>query len=283
MNEILARITAEALAAVHGGPPVAMAGVIVAPPGTNPPVGARMLVRADGSRLGGLGGGALEEAVAAACAEAIPRHTSQTVSFTADGAPVTDRHHSAPVEVLIEVVESPAKLVICGGGHIARSLSRIAAEAGFSVTVIDDRPEFANRDRFPEADAVICDDFEDALHVLPSDSNTYFVMVTRGHKQDEASLRTVLPKAWAYAGMIGSKRRTSAVLLHMEEEGFAKDVLDRVHTPIGIDIGAETPEEIAVSIVAELIMVRRGGSGRQKYFRRGGTHAPPAAAGLEPA
>jgi xanthine dehydrogenase accessory factor len=228
-----------------------------------------MLVRPDGSCLGSLGGGRLEEAVAEACVAGISRHAIETLRFAGDGSPVSDRHTEAVYEVMIEVVEAPATLVIVGGGHIGRSLSRIAAEAGFSVTVIDDRPEYADPERFPEADRVICDDFEDTLTALHSDTNTYYVLVTRGHKQDELSLRTVLTKPWAYLGMIGSKRRTGAVLLHLEEDGYARDLLDRVHTPIGLDIGAETPEEIAVSIVAELIMVRRGGTGQQMYYRRG--------------
>jgi xanthine dehydrogenase accessory factor len=278
MSDILARIAEEVLTAIAGGRPVVTANVISAPADGETVVGDKMLVRPDGSRLGSLGGGRIEDAVAEACVNGISRHAIETLRFAPDGSPVRDRRIDSAYEVMIEVVESPARLVIVGGGHIGRSLCRIAAEAGFSVTVIDDRPEYANQERFPEADHVICDDFEDTLTALPSDTNTYYVMVTRGHKQDEISLRTVLTKTWAFVGMIGSKRRTGAVLLHLEEEGFARELLDRVHTPIGLDIGAETPEEIAVSIVAELIMVRRGGTGRQMYHRRGRPEAalPPA-------
>jgi xanthine dehydrogenase accessory factor len=245
------------------------ANVIAAPPAGQAAVGDKMLVRPDGSRLGALGGGRLEAEVVEACVAGTSRHAVETVRFDSEGARIDDRRTEAAYEIMIEVVEAPATLVIVGGGHIGRSLCRIAAEVGFSVTVIDDRPEYANQERFPEADRVICDDFEDTLVALPSDSNTYFVLVTRGHKQDEISLRTVLTKPWAYLGMIGSKRRTGAVLLHLEEDGYPSHLLDRVHTPIGLDIGAETPEEISVSIVAELIMVRRGGTGRQMYYRRG--------------
>jgi xanthine dehydrogenase accessory factor len=277
MSEVMARIAEEVLAALAGGRPVVTAGVITAPPGGRARVGARLLVRPDGSRLGSLDGGPLEEAVAAACLAALPRHAVETLRFTAGGERVDDRHAAAAYEVLIEVVEAPARLVIVGGGHIGRALCTVAALVGFTVTVIDDRPEYAHPARFPEADRVICDDFEDALEALDSDANTYYVLVTRGHKQDELSLRVVLRKpAWAYVGMIGSKRRTSAVLQHLEDDGYPRALLDRVHTPIGLDIGAETPEEIAVSIVAELIMVRRGGTGRQMYYRRGGVPAPAA-------
>jgi xanthine dehydrogenase accessory factor len=269
MSEVIASIATEVLAAMAGGRPVVTAAVIAAPLGGVAAVGDKMLVRPDGSRLGRLGGGRLEDAVAEHCLAAISRHAIETLRLDAAGTLVEGRHAEAAYEVMIEVVESPAKLVIVGGGHIARSLCTIGALAGFSVTVIDDRPEWAYPERFPEADRVVCADYEETLETLESDTNTYFVMVTRGHKQDELSLRVVLSRPWAYAGMIGSKRRTGAVLLHLEEEGFPRELLDRVNTPIGLDIGAETPEEIAVSIVAELIMVRRGGTGRQMYYRRG--------------
>jgi xanthine dehydrogenase accessory factor len=269
MSEVLARVTEEVLAALAGGPPVATATVIGGPSGGEAAVGDKLLVRPDGSRLGGLGGGVLEEAVAEHCLQAISRHAVETLRFDAGGAVVGERHAAAVYEVLVEAVEAPAKLVIVGGGHIALALCTVGALAGFSVTVIDDRPEYAHAERFPEADRVICADFEETLEALESDTSTYFVMVTRGHKQDELSLRVVLGKPWAYAGMIGSRRRTGAVLAHLAEEGYPRDLLDRVNTPIGLDIGAETPEEIAVSIVAELIMVRRGGTGRPMYYRRG--------------
>lgn len=269
MNDLMAAIAREVLAATAGGPPVVTASVIAAPAGGQTSVGDKLLLHTDGSRLGSLGGGRLEDAVADACLEAIARHRVETFRFSPAGEVVDDRHADAAYEIMVEVVEAPARLVIVGGGHIGRALCTVAALAGFSVTVVDDRPEYANAERFPEADRVICEEYEDALEALPTDTNTYFVLVTRGHKQDELSLRIVLTKPWAYAGMIGSKRRTSTVLLHLEEEGFPGERLDQVHTPIGLDIGAETPEEIAVSIVAELIMVRRGGSGRQMYYRRG--------------
>ena len=264
----MAEIARAVLAAMQGGDPVVTATLV----GGNEPgvaVGAKLLVRRDGSTLGGLGGGLLERAVIEHCLAAIPRHAIETVRFTGDGALVEDRHADAAVEVLIEVVEAPARLLIVGGGHIGRSLCKLGAEVGFSVTVIDDRPDYANRERFPEADHVLCGDFETVLADLPVDHNTYIVLVTRGHKQDELSLRCLVERPAAYLGMIGSKRRTGAVLSHLTDDGFDPAALARVHTPIGLEIGAETPEEIAVSILAELIMVRRGGSGGPMYYRPG--------------
>lgn len=265
----MAEIARAVLEAMRGGPPVVTATVVQSAAGDHIRPGDKLLVRADGGTIGSLGGGAIEAAVVAHCLAAIPRHAVEAIRLAADGEIVTDRHAAAVVEVMIEVVESPARLVIVGGGHIGRSLCTVGALCGFSVTVIDDRPDYANRERFPEADHVICADFEPALAELPVDHTTYIVLVTRGHKQDELSLRCLVERPAAYLGMIGSKRRTGAVLGHLADDGFSAEALERVRTPIGIDIGAETPEEIAVSILAEIIMVRRGGTGRSMYYRRG--------------
>jgi xanthine dehydrogenase accessory factor len=129
------------------------------------------------------------------------------------------------------------------------------------VTVIDDRPEYADPKRFPEAERVIRGRFEEVLAAYPLDATTYVVTVTRGHRHDEASLRCVIGRGAAYVGMIGSRRRAAAVLQHLREEGLDPAALAEVRTPIGLDIGAESPEEIAVSIMAEIVMHRRGGTG----------------------
>ncbi len=264
----MAEIAQGVLGAMQGGPPVVTATVVhSALPVIQP--GDKMLVRSDGTRIGGVGGGDVERSVVQHCIDAIPRHAVETIRLTASGEIVGERHTEAAVEVMVEVVEAPVRLVVVGGGHIGRSLIRMGSETGFSCTVIDDRPDYANRERFPEADHVICADFEPALAELPVDHNTYIVLVTRGHKQDETSLRCLVGRPAAYLGMIGSKRRTGAVLQHLQDDGFDLDALGRVRTPIGLDIGAETPEEIAVSILAEMIMTRRGGTGQPMYYRRG--------------
>jgi xanthine dehydrogenase accessory factor len=163
---------------------------------------------------------------------------------------------------MVEVIEAPVTLLIIGGGHIGLSLATIGAHVGFSVAVMDDREMYANAERFPMADFVKAGDFNQMIADFPIGRNTYIVMVSRGHKQDETALRAVVPRGAAYVGMIGSKRRVSTVLRHLAEEGFAIEDLERIYTPIGFDLGAETPEEIAVSIMAEIIAVRRGGDGR---------------------
>jgi xanthine dehydrogenase accessory factor len=258
------------LNAVNGGEPVVAITVIATPAGSANSAGAKMLVAANGSLTGSIGGGSLEAAAILLAQQAFADHTTSTVYLLDDGRQCRrgDSESANAAQILLEVIEAPATLLVVGAGHIGRSLSKVGAEAGFSVTVIDDRPEFASPELFPEADKVICSDFEETLQSYPISSNTYIVMVTRGHKQDELSLRVTVTSPAAYVGMIGSRRRTAAVLQHLLEDGIPKDALDRVHTPIGLDIGAETPGEIAVSIIAEAIMVRRGGNGGSMYYRR---------------
>ncbi len=150
------------------------------------------------------------------------------------------------------------RLILLGGGHIAQPLCSIAAMVGFSVTVVDDRPDFANKIRFPEADQVVCDSFSSAIKQLKIGNSDYVAVITRGHRYDEECLSAILEQRYPnYLGLLGSRRRTTALLKKMEEDGFRKEELSRIHTPIGLSIGAMTIQEIAVSIVAELIQCRR--------------------------
>ena len=265
MNDERSQIAQEVVRAARGGAPVAVATVIRGPQASRPAVGEKLLVRADRSRLGSLAGGELEEAIAAdshAALTRLPRKQVESLFYRADGARLERLEAGAnEFEVMIEVAERPATLLIVGGGHIGQSLAGIASQVGFSVAVLDDREAFANAERFPAADRVICGDFAEELRRFPIDAHTYIVLVSRGHKQDELSLREVATSEAAYVGMIGSRRRVGAVLTHLTREGLPQEALGRVHTPIGLDIGAETPEEIAVSIIAQIISVRRGGSG----------------------
>jgi xanthine dehydrogenase accessory factor len=268
---------AEVTAALEGGPPVLVATVIASPEASL--VGGKMLVRPDGSALGGLGDAALDTAVTVDASDAFRRHAVETLYFDREGKRTSrrDAGEGESYQVMIEVHERPATLLIIGGGHIGKALATVGNLCGFSVEIIDDRPEYANAERFPEADRITCGRFDEVLDGYQIDPNTYVVCVTRGHKHDETSLRLVAASAAAYVGMIGSKRRVGAVLQHLIEDGLEPDAISRVHTPIGLDIGAETPEEIAVAIMAEIIHVRRGGSGlsmREAIRRRRGV-APP--------
>jgi len=149
------------------------------------------------------------------------------------------------------------RLIVLGGGHIAKPLTEFAAKTGFSVTVVDDRLSFANKKRFPDADQVICESFEKCFGLLTFNAYTYVVLVTRGHRHDRQCLKEVVRKQVAYVGMIGSRRRVRSLKEQLLGEGYSQEVLDKVNAPIGLEIGAVTPEEIAVSILGQVISFRR--------------------------
>ena len=258
-----AEIARALLRAARDGPALASCTVLSAPDPASAAPADRMLVPLEGPPIGGIGGGELEAAVIARARGAIPRHLVATLAFSPQGALIEGRRAieaaAEVVEILVEVVEPPARLLVVGGGHVGRSIAEFGALLGMSAAVLDDREDYASPERFPFADCVICGDFAEELERFPIDANTYIVLVSRGHVVDELSLRRVADRGAAYVGMIGSKRRTRTVLEHLAEEGVDAAALARVFTPIGLDIGAETPEEIALSVLAEIVLVRRGG------------------------
>jgi xanthine dehydrogenase accessory factor len=165
------------------------------------------------------------------------------------------------VELFVEPILADPILYIFGGGHVSAQIIPLASRVGFKVEVIDDRPEFADPAKFPDAAKVHQFPFEGVLGKIPVDESSYLVIVTRGHIHDKTVLEQCLGTKAKYIGMIGSRRKKAMIYEKLLEEGFTKSDLDRVHAPIGLNIGAETPEEIAVSIVAELIQVRAGKEG----------------------
>lgn len=171
---------------------------------------------------------------------------------------------SEPLEVYLELRRPVLELIVVGAGHIARPLARTGASLGFRVSVLDDRPDFATRERFPEAERLLRADFDDPFRDVPMHERTHIVLVTRGHKYDYACLVRALRRdpPPAYIGMIGSRRRVRATYVQLLDDGIDRSLLGRIHAPVGLDIGAETPEEIAVAVAAELVLMRRGGSGR---------------------
>ncbi len=169
------------------------------------------------------------------------------------------------IRLLFEVSRPRAEVVICGGGHVGQAVAKAARLLDFSVTVIDDRADFASRDKFPDPNVrLVADDFIAALRSLKITRASHVVIVTRGHRHDEICLKEVIEKPARYIGMIGSRRRTTTIRQHLRREGVAAEHLRRVHAPIGLDIGAMTPEEIALAILAEIVLVRRGGTGIPK-------------------
>lgn len=274
MNDTSREITLEVLNATREGPGVALATVIAAPEGAVPVPGEKLLVRRDGTSLGSYGGAAFEATViedALAAMETFPRQPVQALYYGTEGPRIhrlEAKGGADAYEVMVEVIEAPVTLLICGGGHIGLSLATLGEHVGFSVVVMDDRSTFANPERFPMADKVMAGEFDKLLADFPIGKNTYIVLVSRGHKQDETALRAAVGRGAAYLGMIGSRRRVSTVLRHLAEEGARIEDLEAIYTPIGFDLGGETPEEIAVSIIAEVIAVRRGGSGRRMHETR---------------
>ncbi len=170
------------------------------------------------------------------------------------------------VDLFLDIFEPEATLLICGAGHIALPLSRFASQIGFKVTVVDDRADFANSSRFPGCN-VIADDFIPALRDIPMNSSTFAVVITRGHVHDVACLQEILNKQTGYLGLIGSRRRVRFVLQMLTDKGFPEQNLKQVFTPIGIPIGSESPEEIAISIIAEIICIHRKGPAQARLLR----------------
>ncbi|MBI4499093.1 MAG: XdhC family protein [Chloroflexi bacterium] len=248
------------LEAVSRNESVALATVVKNQGGEGPAVGARLVVWADGRTQGSLGNPGLDQEVRQDALEALAAGASVSMIYPKARVRTRRAEAEALLEVFIEVVQAP-QLVVVGAGHIGYFVARLGKMVGFQVTVVDDREDFATAERFPEADQILNTDYTEALRSIDIDENTAFVLVSRGHKQDESALREVVGSEAGYVGMIGSRRRVGAVLKHQHEEGVPLEKLQRVRTPIGLDIGAETPQEIAVSILAELIMTRKGGTG----------------------
>jgi len=164
------------------------------------------------------------------------------------------------VEIFVEVLRRPPTLIIVGAGHVAQPLAQLGKMIDFEVVVLDDRPRFANTERFPMADQVLAQPFRETLRDWVIDSDTYIVLVTRGHSHDVECLLEIIDTPARYIGMIGSKRRIKSVFELLEkEQGIAPATFERVYAPIGLDVGAENPAEIAISIIAEIIKVQRGG------------------------
>jgi xanthine dehydrogenase accessory factor len=222
--------------------------------------GRRLLLTrdADGaeSLRGGLGFPALDAAAADVLRQAIAASRSR------DGLREVAAGGRA-VELYVEIRRPVQELIVVGAGHIAMPMAHIGSLLGFRVTVLDDRPDFATRERFPDAERVVRADFSDPFANIPLHERSHLLLVTRGHKYDYdclvRALRADPPPA--YIGMIGSRRRVRATYVQLVEEGFGRELIERIHAPVGLDIGAETPEEIAVAVAAELVMLHRGGTG----------------------
>jgi len=220
---------------------------------------AKMLVRDDGSIAGTIGGGCVEAEVWQAAREVMESEKPRTLTFNLNNNPTYNSGLvcGGTLEVFVEPVLPVSNLYLFGAGHVALNLYKVARLAGFDVTVIDDRESYANRERFPEARDIYAEDFDKTFGQLAPPENSFIVIVTRGHRDDMRVLRWAVEQPARYLGMIGSRRKVLAVYQELEKEGIPREKFERVHAPIGLDIGAITPEEIAVAITAEMIAVRR--------------------------
>jgi xanthine dehydrogenase accessory factor len=220
---------------------------------------AKMLVRDDGSIAGTIGGGCVEAEIWQAAREVMESEKPRTLTFNLNQDPKYDTGLvcGGTLDIFVEPVLPPATLYIFGAGHVSVGLYQVAKGAGFDVTVVDDRAAYANRERFPEAKEIIAEDFDRAMARLTPNESAYLVIVTRGHRDDMRVLRWAVQTSARYIGMIGSKRKTITIFQELTKEGLAANLFERVHAPVGLDIGAITPEEIAVAITAELIAARR--------------------------
>jgi xanthine dehydrogenase accessory factor len=229
---------------------------------------AKMLVRDDGSIVGTIGGGCVEADVWQAAREVMESEKPRTLKFDLNQDPKYDTGLicGGTLEVFVEPILPPALLYVFGAGHVAANLCQSAASAGFEVIVTDDRSLFATRERFPAAREVHAIEFDEAMKKFDPNESSYIVIVTRGHRDDMRILRWAVETRARYVGMIGSKRKVIGISKTLQAEGIPAHLFERVHAPIGIDIGAVTPEEIAVAITAELIAIRRHATASLPYL-----------------
>jgi xanthine dehydrogenase accessory factor len=249
-----------ALAAETSGERAALVTVVATEGSTPQKAGARMLVFADGRIFGTIGGGCLEAEMTWRAREAIEGGRPKLVGYdlTPEQAGEDGLVCGGRMQVFIEPIEGVPVLCLFGAGHVAQPLARMAKACGFRVELADDRVKFANAERFPEADLIVVDGFAAAAERMSLGPRSYAVVVTRGHKGDADALQAVLGRNSRYVGLLGSRPKVVHIFTALEERGVSRESLARVHAPLGLEIGAQTPDEIAVSILAEMIAIRRG-------------------------
>ena len=251
----------EMMGAYKSGQPVAVATVVKAESGRGA-MGAKILLREDGSTYGSLGDPELDGLALEAARQVADMGTNEHVMT----------HYG--VELFVEGFTTPPTLVLVGGGHVARATYDLARLLGYRIYVVDDRPQFANKERFPEAeDTIVVPDYTSGLDQIPINANTFIVVATRGHWFDDLALEAAVRTPARYVGLLGSRRKTILIYQRLVELGMSPERLKEVHAPVGLDIGALTPEELAVSIMSEIVMYRHRGSGGpmrmdERYFDR---------------
>ena len=238
----------------------AVLATIISSQGSTPrKAGAKMLIKEDGTFVGTVGGGGTEHQLRSKVTEVMKSGQPQIVHFDLSGKDgALQMICGGQMDVFLEPILPAETLYLFGAGHTSQSTATIGKMLGFRVVVIDPRPEYNNSERFPEADSLIVEEYDSALSKLSVDENSYIVIYTTGHVIDEKCLQFAAGTKAKYIGMIGSKKKAKEVKERLIQKGVEPQQLDRSHSPIGLEIGAETPDEIAISILAEIISVRRG-------------------------
>jgi xanthine dehydrogenase accessory factor len=217
--------------------------------------GARMIVKADGSTVGTIGGGAVEKKITEEALKCIEGGETKVIQYKLEDLGMAC---GGGMSIFLEPLISAPDLIVFGAGHIGSALSKIGSLLGFTTTVVDSRQEFANRDRLPWVDRVVAEEYQKALQHLSFTDNSYLVILTHRHANDFEILEFCIKKPVNYLGMIGSRKKVATAFQQLREKGISEESIKRVYAPIGISIGAQTPEEIAVAIAAQLIAVRSG-------------------------
>ena len=236
---------------------------IIKSKGSTPRHSGKMIIREDGNIIGTIGGGPAEYFVIKESLEAISNKQSKTVEFTLDAEKAEGLHMycGGQLIVFIEVMEKMPRLILIGAGHVGHAIAKLAETVDYEIIIIDDRENYASQAVYPMASAVYTDPcIEAAIEQVVIDECSYIIIATKD--RDEAALRKVIHSNAAYIGMIGSKKKVTKVFSHLEAEGISSALTDKVFAPIGLDIGSETPEEIAVSIIAEIMKVRTNTTGQ---------------------
>lgn len=256
------------LNAIRAGEAACVLTVIEVRGSTPREVGTKMLLRADGSTVGTIGGGALEAAALADAREALASGQSRVTDYSLLGQSQGDLGVcGGEARVFIEVLHPKPTLLVIGAGHVGQPLAELGHLLGFRTVVADDRPEFACRERFPHADELVVGRLERIGDRVPITQHTFVVIATRGHEHDETALRQVIGTPAGYIGMIGSRRKVRSVFDRLLADGVPRERLAAVYAPVGLRTGAQTPAEIALSILAEIVAVRHGGTGEPLSWR----------------
>jgi len=246
--------------------PAALISVIGTKGSTPRAVGAKMIVISDGTVHGSIGGSAVEALIIQEAMECISSGSYKKVMHNLNDL---EKHDTGMIcggkmEFFIEPINLTPQLFIFGGGHCGYPLARIAHQVGFQYTIIEDRTEYAKEDRFPDAKEIMIGNVEQIAKNLDTSERDFMAIVTRNHEMDYQTLRQIIKKPARYIGLIGSKSKKSQIFKKLEKDGFTQQDISQIHAPIGLDIGAETPEEIAISILAEMILVKNRSLGQKE-------------------